>query len=82
MSDLLSRAQDRSQWPLLHELILSGQVPADRLSVLAETHPDFWAWHLGIPFPPGSATQLGVPSTTNAPQSRAGALLPDDGESA
>jgi len=75
MADLVSFSSDRSQWPLLHDLILSGQIPEDRLVVLSDANPAFWSWHSATPFPPGHAVRNGGTSA-NVPASHAQAGTP------
>lgn len=41
VTDLASNGR---HWPMLRSLILSDQLPEDRLASLAEDYPLFWAW--------------------------------------
>lgn len=34
---------DRTHWPLIRDLIYSGQIPTVRLAEIAKDNPEFWA---------------------------------------
>jgi hypothetical protein len=47
MKTMDEMAEDEASWPLLRDLLRSGQVPADRVAELVIEHPAFADWYVG-----------------------------------
>jgi hypothetical protein len=47
MKTMDEMAEDEASWPLLRDLLRSGQVPADRVAELVIEHPAFSDWYIG-----------------------------------
>jgi hypothetical protein len=47
MKTMDEMAEDEASWPLLRDLLRSGQVPADRVAELVIEHPAFADWYIG-----------------------------------
>jgi hypothetical protein len=47
MKTMDEMAEDEASWPLLRDLLRSGQVPNERVAELVMEHPSFAYWYTG-----------------------------------
>jgi hypothetical protein len=47
MKTMDEMAEDEASWPLLRDLLRSGQLPDERVAELVIEHPAFSAWYIG-----------------------------------